>query len=166
MIKNLKKTQAGFTLVEVVFYVALFAILSVVLLDVMISMTGFFMKTISNGDIVQGSAIMENISRDLKQANNFSFASNVLTINTRNDTGNPKTIIYTFSGPNMQVTDSVLGNLGNLNTPSVAVDSFNVTMINTLNGKAAKINLTIESNRDAENDPENFQDTVILRGSY
>jgi hypothetical protein len=166
MIKNIKKTNSGDTLVEIIFYVALFAILAVVLLDVMISMTGFFMKTMTNGDIVQGSSIMENVSRDLKQANNFSFVSNVLTINTKDDSSNPKTITYTYSSPNIQITDSVLGNLGNLNTPSVAVNNFNVTLINTLRGKAAQINLTIESNRDAESYPEDFEDTVILRGSY
>ena len=166
MIKNIKKTNAGDSLVEVIFYVALFAILSVVLLDILITMTGLSMATMVDRDIMQGSTIMENISRGLKQANNFSFASNILTVNTKDDSGNPKTITYTFSNNNIQTTDSVLGDLGNLNIPNISVDSFNVSMINTLQGKAAKINLTIESNRDSENNTEDFEDTVILRGSY
>jgi hypothetical protein len=124
------------------------------------------MATMVDRDIMQGSTIMENISRELKQANNFSFASNILTVNTKDDSGNPKTITYTFSNNNIQATDSVLGNLGNLNIPNISVDSFNVSMINTLQGKAAKINLTIESNRDSQNNAEDFENTVILRGSY
>jgi hypothetical protein len=182
MIKNIKKTNTkytntlifknrreltrGYTLVEVIFYVVLFAILSIVLLDVMITMTGLFMKTMINRDIMQGSTIMENISRELKQANDFSFASNTLTLNTEDSYGNPKTITYSFSNPNMQINDSVLGNLGNLNTPNVSITNFNVITINTLKGKAAKLDLVIKSNRDSESRTENFENTLILRGSY
>lgn len=166
MIIKRKKTNTGYSLIEVVFYVALFTVLSIVLLNFLITMTSFFMKTMVNRDIMQGAIVMENISRELKQANNFTFLSNSLTVNTKDISNNPKTIIYTLSNSNIQLTDSVYGNLGNLNTPNVSIDSFNVSLITTLKGKAAKINLTVKSNRDEENIQENFVDTVILRGSY
>lgn len=166
MIKNIGKTEKGYTLVETIFYVSLFALLSVVVLDVLITMTGLFMKTVTHGDIVQGSTMIESISRELKQADDFSFNSPTLTVNTRETDGSPKTIVYTFSSSNIGMIDSVLGNLGNLNTPNVSVVSFNVATINTSQSKAAKINLTVKSNRDAENNTEDFQNTVVLRGSY
>lgn len=164
--KNRKKLVSGYTLIEVLFYVVLFALLSIVLLDSLISMTGLFMKTITNRDIVQGATIMENISRELKQANNFSFASNILTVNTEDDAGVSKTIIYTFSNSNIGIEGTLYGDLGNLNSPNISVTSFSVSTINTLKSKAAKINLTIGSNRDSESQTENFQNTVVLRGSY
>ena len=166
MIRKIKKRNTGYTLVEVLFYVILFAMLSAVLLDVMITMTGLFMKTMTNRDIRQGSSILENISRELKQANDFSFASNVLIINTKDESDEPKTITYTFSNPNISMVDSVLGDLGNLNIPSVLVESFNVATLSTSKEKAAKINLTIKSSRYPESSTEDFQTTVILRGSY
>jgi type II secretory pathway pseudopilin PulG len=166
MFKKYKKNNKGYTLVEVIFYVVLFALLSVVLLDVMINMTGLFMKTMTNRDIRQGSNILENISRELKQANDFSFNSNVLIVNTEDSSNNPKTITYTFSNSNVGIVDSALGNLGNLNTPNVSVMSFNVVTINTLKSKAAKINLSIKSNRYPDSNTEDFQTTVVLRGSY
>ena len=166
MIKNIKNKNFGYSLIEVLFYVALFAILSVVLLDVLITMTGLFMKTITNRDLMQGSIITENISRELKQADSFSFNSNVLTVNTKDDSNNPKTVMYTLSGGNIQVIDSVLGDLGNLNSPNTSVVSFNISLINTLKSKAAKINLEVGSNRYAENTTEDFENTIILRGSY
>ena len=166
MIKKIRKIKNGYTLVEVLFYVALFAILSVVLLDVLIMMTGLFMKTMVNSDITQGSIITENISRELKQADDFSFSSGILVVDTKDDSNNDKTITYTFSNSNIQITDSVRGNLGNLNTPNVSVVDFDVITINTLKGKAAKINMTVRSNRDPENNTEDFENTIVLRGDY
>jgi uncharacterized protein involved in exopolysaccharide biosynthesis len=165
-IKNTKNANGGYSLIEVIFYVSLFALLSVVILDLLITMTGMFMKTMTDKDIIQSSAVIENISRELKQANNFSFASNVLTVNTKDVSGNPKTVIYTFSGNNIQKTDSLLGNLGNLNTPNASVTAFSVTTITTTKSKASEINLTVKSNRFLENQTEDFENTVILRGSY
>ena len=166
MRRRIKKTNTGYSLVETIFYVSLFAILSIILLDAMMMMTGLFMKTMTSGDIVQGSTIMENISRELRQANDFSFAPNVLTVSTKDSSNNAKTIVYTFSNSNLQITDSALGNLGNLNTPNVSVTSFNITPINTSKGKAAKIDLAIKSNREVVSNTENFENTIILRGSY
>lgn len=163
---KIKKWNSGYSLIEVLFYVVIFSALSIVLLDVMITMTGLFMKTMANGDIVQGSTVIDNISRELKQANDFSFSSDVLNVNSIDGSENPETITYTFSGNNIAVTDSTLGNLGNLNTPNISVISFSVATINTSQGKAAKINITIKSNRDSENKTEDFENTVVLRGSY
>ena len=165
-IKNIKKYNSGYTLVETLFYTIIFAILSVALLNLMITMASSFMQTMVNGDIVQSGSITENISRELKQANNFSFSTNTLIVNTEDDAGNPKTVTYTLLNYNLQVADSVLGNFGNLNSPNISVLSFNIATINTLKGKAAKINLTIKSNRDSQNNMKDFQNTVILRGSY
>lgn len=163
---NVKKTKNGYTLVETIFYVSLFAIVSFILLDVLMKMTDLFINTAVRADIVQGSKILENISRELKQGENFTFSSNILTVNTRDEYGNPRTVVYTLSGTNIGINDSVLGNLGNLNTPNISVVSFDIDSINTLQSKAAKIYLSIRSNRDVVANVENFQNTIVLRGSY
>ena len=66
----------------------------------------------------------------------------------------------------MQVTDSVLGSLGNLNSPNISVTAFAVTSITTTEGKAVKIVLTIRSNNDTLGRTVNFYNTVVLRDSY
>jgi hypothetical protein len=166
MLKKIKKNNSGYSLIETVFYVALFTILSVALLQVMITMTGSFLETIVNRNLVQGSSVVENMSRELKQAYSFSFASNILIVNTLDNSGNPKTVTFTFSNPNISVVDSVLGNLGNLNPPSISVTSFSLNSITTPRGKAAKISLAVHSNSDSTSRTENFYDTVVLRGDY
>lgn len=166
MFKKIKKNNAGYSLIETVFYVALFAILSVALLEVMITMTGSFMQTIINRNLMQGSVVIEDISRELKQANNFSFASNILTVNTEDVSGNPKTVIFTFANSNISVVDSVLGNLGNLNPPNISITYFTVSTITTPESKAARISLRVHSNNDSTNRAEYFYNTVVLRGDY
>jgi hypothetical protein len=165
-IKRTKKNNVGYSLIETVFYVALFAVLSIALLEVMITMTGAFTQTIIDRNLTQGSNVIENMSRELKQANNFSFASNILIVNTKDDSGNPKTVTFTFANSNIQITDSVLGNLGNLNTPNISITYFTVSNIITPKSKAARISLRVRANSDVAGREENFYNTVVLRGYY
>jgi type II secretory pathway pseudopilin PulG len=166
MFKKIKKTNSGYSLLETVFYVALFAILSIALLQVMINMTGAFMETIITRNLMQGSSIMENISRELRQASNFVLNGNqtILTIKTN---GSTKTVTYTYASPNITVQDSILGNLGNLNTPNVSVTSFSITPLSTPKSQAARISLTVRANSDATGQSSaDFKNTVVLRGDY
>ena len=163
--KNKRKNN-GFSLLELLFYLSFFAVLSIVVINAMIIMSRSFRETTLNAEFLQSSSILEKISRDIRQAEDFSYVSNVLTINTKDDSNNPKTITYTFSGSNIQIVDSVLGNLGNLNTPNIVVTNLNFTQIITNKSKAVKILLTVESTDDALNRTANFYDTVVLRGSY
>ena len=165
IINQKHKTRAGYAILELLFYVSFFAVLSLLVINSMIIMTKSFKETSVQAELMQGGSIMEKISRDIRQANNFSYASNVLTLNIDN-AGSPKTITFTFANPNMQVTDSVLGSLGNLNSPNISVTAFAVTSITTTEGKAVKIVLTIRSNNDTLGRTVNFYNTVVLRDSY
>jgi len=166
MIKNINKKNSGNTLIETLFYISLFAVLSIVLIDVMIIMTKSFKETRIQGELIQGSTILERISRELRQADDFSYGSNILTVNTKDISNNSKTVTFTFANPNIQIVDSVLGNLGNLNTANISVSGFVVSPITTIKGKAANLSLSIRSNNDSTNRIENFYNTVVLRGDY
>ena len=126
--------QSGYAILELLFYISFFVILSLLVINSMIIMTQSFKETSIQAELMQGGSILERISRDLRQANDFSYASNVLTVDI-DDSDSPKTITFTFANPNIQVTDSVLGNLGNLNSPNIAVTGFAITPITTTEGK-------------------------------
>ena len=168
MIKIFKqnKTKNGYATLELLFYIAFFVLLSLVVIDAMMVMAKSFKETSIQAELLQSGTIMEGISRELRQANDFSFASNVLTVNTEDDSGNPKTITYALSNSRIQITDSVAGSLGNLNTPNIAVMNFNLVTITTAKGKAAEISLTVKSNNDRLERTADFNNTVVLRGSY
>ena len=97
-------------MMETLFYISLFAVLSIILFNVMIVMAKSFKETRVQAELMQGSTIMERITRELRGATDFSCPSNVLSINTLDDSDNPKTINFTFSNSNIGVVDSVFGN--------------------------------------------------------
>lgn len=165
-IKKHISTRSGYAVLELLFYISFFILLSLVVIDAMITMAKSFRETEIYTDLIQSSTIMEKITRDLRQANDFSFTSGILVINTKDDAGSPKTITYTYANPNIQITDSVLGNLGNLNAPNITVTNFNVTTTTTTMGKAATILLVVKDNNDASGREVDFNDTIVLRGDY
>jgi uncharacterized protein involved in exopolysaccharide biosynthesis len=164
--RNYSSTEAGYAVLELLFYISFFVLLSFVVINAMIVMAKSFRETEIYTGLIQSSTMMEKISRELRQADDFSFASGVLVVNTKDDSNNPKTITYTYASPNIQVSDSVLGSLGNLNASNIAVINFSFTPITTARGKAAVILLTVKDNDDASEREVDFNNTIVLRGDY
>ncbi len=179
MIKNTPKTNnvfhadsnhigrcGGYALLETVFYIILFAILSIAVIDAMITMSRSFKETAIQAELMQGGNVMERISREVRQAYSInSISSNDLKLNTTDSAGTNKTIEFSLSGSDIRLLDNNVFT-GNLNTPNIAVTNLVFTQINTVKGFAVKIFLTISSNHDSQNRNEDFYDTVVLRGSY
>lgn len=153
-------------MVEMLFYIALFAVLTIVVVNALISMTKSFRETSVYADFVQSSSIMERISREIRQAYGIaSISSNDLTLNTKDELGNNKTVRFVLSGSDLQIFEN--GTLtGNLNTPNIVVSGLTFTQITTTTGKAIKVNFSAQSTRDKLNRTEDFYDTVVLRGLY
>ncbi len=161
-----KITQKGFSLVEMIFYIALFTIITIVVVNALISMTKSFRETSIQADLVGSSSVMERITREVRQAYNISsISTSDATLQTTDESDNNKTIRFLLSGTNVQIFENdVL--IGNLNSPSIRVTSLSFTQITTSHSKAIKISMSVISNKDASNRVENFYDTVVLRGSY
>ena len=133
----------------------------------MIIMTKSFRETSIQGELAQSGAILERISREIKQAYGIDPASTAddLKLNTKNDAGANKTVEFLLSGSNLQLLEnSVL--TGNLNAPNIIVTGLTFTQITTVKGKAIKIVLSIRSSNDSSARVQYFYDTVVLRGSY
>ncbi|PJA97016.1 MAG: hypothetical protein CO129_03460, partial [Ignavibacteriales bacterium CG_4_9_14_3_um_filter_34_10] len=64
-----KEKNNGYTLVEILFYISIFGILSLVVINSMIVMTKAFRETTINRDIMQAGNIMERMSRDIRRSN-------------------------------------------------------------------------------------------------
>ncbi len=161
----LKNKIRGYSAIELIFYVTLLTIISIVVINAMVIMTKSFKKTAVQNELVQSGSIMERIAREVRQAysiNNIS-ASN-LKLDSKNINGTNKTVEFLLSGNNIQILeDNVL--TGNLNTPSIVVTALSFTQITTVKGKAVKISLTLHSSNDVSNS-QDFYDTVVLRGDY
>ncbi|MEK7088991.1 MAG: hypothetical protein AAB913_02585 [Patescibacteria group bacterium] len=164
--KNIKKINSGYILLETIFYIALFAMLSIAVIDAMITMTKAFKETSIQAELMQGGNIMERISREIRRAYNInSISANSLKLDIMDDDNVNKTVEFSLSGSDIRFLENNIFT-GNLNTPNITVIGITFTQINTAKGMAVKISLTVKSNHDLLGRDENFYDTVVLRGNY
>lgn len=152
-------------MIELLFYISLFIVLSLVVINSMIVMTKSFKETSIQTSLMQGRDIMERMSREVRKATGVvSITPTNLKVNTKDNAGNPKTAAFLFTGGNLQFSENdVL--IGNLNSSNIVIDSLSFEPISTAKGSAVKIVLSVK----LQNNPsrlENFYDTVILRGDY
>ncbi len=161
-----KNKQKGTALLEFVFYIIFFTILSLLVVNTMITMTKSFRETAIQTELVQAGTIMERISREIRSA--YAIASvnaTNLVLNTKDENDNDKTVQFLLSGSNLQLLEnSVL--TGNLNTSNIVITSLIFNQITTTEGKAVKVEITVRSMSDALARTFNFYDTIVLRGEY
>ena len=160
------KKMHGYTLLELLFYISLFSILALLVINAMITMTKAFRETTIQEELAHSSSILERVSREIRKAIDIdTISANDLKLITTDDVGASKTVEFLFSGSNLQfLENSVL--TGNLNSPNITVTNLAFTQINTLEGKAVKITLSVRSNNDRLGRITDFYDTVVFRGAY
>ncbi|KKP85872.1 hypothetical protein A3B84_01135 [Candidatus Nomurabacteria bacterium RIFCSPHIGHO2_02_FULL_35_13] len=166
MIKNIGKNNKGYAILETIFYIALFAILSISVIDAMIIMTKAFKEVTIQTELMRNGNIMERISREIRQAHNInSINTTSLKLDTTDDVGADRTVEFSLSGSDIRFSENDVFT-GNLNTPNTTVVDIAFMQINTAKGMAVKVILTVKSNRDSLNRNESFYNTIVLRGSY
>jgi len=160
------KTKHGYAILELLFYISFFAIISLVVIEAMITMTRSFKEISIQAEWSRGENIMERISREIRTAYEINtIGSGNLKLNTKDSDGENITMQFLLSGSDIQFfNNEVL--VGNLNTPNVLVSGLTFTQINTTKGKAIKIFFTVQSAGDILNRTQDFYNTVVLRGIY
>ena len=160
------RVARGYALVELLFYIILFSILSLLVIDSIITMARAFKETTIQTELAESSAVMERISREIRGAYDINtIATSDLKLNTKDDAGVNKTVEFLLSGSDVQLLEnSVL--TGNLNTPNLTISDLIFTQVTTTAGKAIKVSFIVRSNNDVQSRPVDFYNTVVLRGSY
>ncbi|MFA4975456.1 MAG: hypothetical protein WC839_01080 [Candidatus Paceibacterota bacterium] len=160
------KRNSGYAILETVFYIALFAILTVAVIDALLTMTKSFKETSIHAELMQGGDIMEKISRETRQAYGINaITSTSLKLNTKDSAGTNKTVEFSLSGLDIRFLENDTF-IGNLNTQNISISNITFTQINTAKGVAIKVFLTIRSLYDSLNRDRDFYNTIVLRGSY
>lgn len=166
MAKNNSKKKSGFTLVETIFYIAVFALFSIVVIRTLLVMTKAFRETSVYSDLVKASSIVEHISREVKQSTSVAaIDTDTLLLNTQDSEGEDTTIEFDLAGSDIVLS---LGGVevGNLNSPNVVISNLSFTQINTGEGQAVKVYMSLYSSRDRQSRVFEFYDTMVLRESY
>jgi len=159
-------TQSGYTVIELLFYISIFVVVSIVVINSMVVMSRSFRETTLQAQLFQASSVVERISREIRQASDInSISASSLVLQTKDSSGLAKTVQFLLSGTNIQlIENNVL--TGNLNAPNIIVTSLSFTQINSTTSKAVKIILSVRSANDTLNRIFNFYNTIVLRGSY
>lgn len=158
--------QAGYAILELLFYISFFALFSLVVIDAMITMTKSFKENTIQAELMQSGTIMERMSREIRQAYDInSISLNDLTLKTKDNNGTDKTVEFLLTGSDIRFLENGIFT-GNLNAPNIVVTGLSFTQINTVKSKAIKMVLSIRSENDTSNKVVDFYDTIVLRGSY
>jgi len=172
-IKNFDKKKGlmfGYSIVEILVYLAIFTSLSVLVINSFIAILSSFNTTNINRKLVEsGSIVMERVSREIRQAESIDTAHSsfdVLQLNSIDtDTGNPAIIKFATVDEAINLyKDGTL--LGNLLEDDISVTNLTFTRIQTTSSEAVRIKMTLEYSRGQNTRTENFYNTIILRGGY
>lgn len=167
-IKNKNKNK-GYTLIETLFYVALFALLAITVTNSLIRMGKSFKEVVIYKNALQNSSIVENLTRDIRQS------SGVQAINTNGNnivlkifdvnTNTEKTVEYRLVGNNLAFYQNNTF-ISNLNHSSIIVKSLTFSRANTAKGEYVVFNIVLGHSADSLNRDFNFQNTIVLRDGY
>ena len=171
MIKKFPKNESGFTLIEAIIYIAIFVMLSALLIDSLVVISKAYDDVRVNRDMLSSvNTSMERIAHDIKSASSwvsgssnsvFATSPGKLTIKNFDNT----TEVFELISGDVQFTDQT-GYVSNLTGSHVFVDSLIFRDISTANSKAVKIEITMHSLRYPSAKSLSLSDTVVLRGSY
>jgi len=175
-----KKLNKGYGILELVFYIAIFAIIALLVINSILTMVSSFKETKANNNLIQSSKILEKISREIRNSESIhTWSVSSLKLNNQDSAGNPRTSTFTLSGDdlNFYENDTLVGTLNPTNisvtsltfTPVAFVrstDVYSAAEVVPLNSDAVKVALTLEVNSFGVIRSKTFYTTIVLRESY
>ncbi|MDO8590465.1 MAG: prepilin-type N-terminal cleavage/methylation domain-containing protein [bacterium] len=168
-LSHVKCPSRGFSLVEMIIYVGLLALILVSLVNMLLGMSRAY-GYLKFSQHIQTSAViaLDRMVRDIRNAESVSVPESVLdtspgilTLNTTTATSSLQTLQFFVSNGALRVKQDG-GDLGPLTLPDVTVDNLVFRQMNTGISEAVKIDLTLSSGTHTAN----FYATALLRDSY
>lgn len=163
-----KNSNKGFTLVEMMIYVALMALIVIVIVQSLTVVLKSNRESFAEVNIRNsGYGAMEGIIREIYSSESIDQASSgVLQMRQNNGTNIVKFATSSDSTINFFEGSSTLNLIGPLTQRDVWVKSLFFTPINTGKSLAVRIQMELETTIEGKTKSEWFNSTAILRGSY
>jgi type II secretory pathway pseudopilin PulG len=167
--------KRGFSLIEIVIYVAILATLSVLVVSAIVIMfTAFAKAKLSQRTALDGQTALERLTREIRLGLSVNDAESILgtspsklVLNSvKSPTDSAPALKQFFVSDNRLVLRENSDPIIFLTSPKSAVSQFLISKISTAESEAVKISLTIEAKRGSAESSRLFYNTVILRGSY
>lgn len=163
------KRNTGYSLIETLIYLALFAMLTIVFVNSVIVSMKSFSQIQMNRDFASGGTLaLERITREIKGATSVGASTlntspGLLTLNTTDSSGNAKTVLFDVSNGMLRLTEN--GSVtGNLLGPNVVVSSLIFKTVTDAQGSAIKVELALQNTKGTIT--KNFYATAVVKGAY
>jgi len=165
-ISNLK---SGYSIIEILVYLAIFTALSIVVINSFIVILFSFNTTNMNRQLIQSSTmVMERMSREIRQANSIDIVNSTIGtdpgfLQLKNN--NSPDIIFKSENQELNLyQDGVL--VGNLLGQNITVENLIFRRIPTTNSEAVRIEITLSYLKGQNTKTVNLYNTIVLRGGY
>ena len=165
----MKRKQGGYSLIELVIYIALFAVLSVVLVKSLVTVmrtygTSKRYRALQNN----GELVMERITRELREGTTATTSSCATTIGTlsiasTDASSTSHTNAFAVQNGIVQLTTDG-GTANNISTSEVSATALTFCPITTATTTAVKVTLTLNTLANSNSTSASFYSTIILRG--
>jgi type II secretory pathway component PulJ len=161
--------NSGYTLMELVVYLAIFIAISVVLVTSLTTVMRTYARAATYRTLQgNGELVMERIVREVRGATSITTGASTfgshpgtLTLEGTDAGGTDHTITFDVSSSVARITDNAVTN--NLSTTEVTVSNLVFRRIATAVGEAVKVELTLASVKGTPVSAT-FYSTVVLRG--
>lgn len=164
----------GFTLMETIIYMAILAVVSILMVNGLIMMMQSFGKIkVLNTIGFSAEAVMERMSREIRYGYDVDGGVSVFDVHpgrlklmTHDSGGDPATVDFYLDGGRLVISENS-GTSYTLTSSSTDVTNLIFNLINTDSGtKAVKIELVLRGGEGEYQRSENFYNTIVLRRSY
>lgn len=145
--------QKGFTLIELIIYIAIFAVISLVLTDFFITLTKVRAQTEARGEVRQNLArTMERVSQVIRSASGVNSASgNTLSLAMTDSAKNPT--IFTVTGNVLTIQEGASPATA-LTSDKVIISKLSFTSINNPSPAKKSVQVAMMVDYDAKDRPD------------
>lgn len=168
----IRTKKSGFTLVEMIIYIAFFAVLSVLAVEaIMVVMKSFYTLRLTQNINQSATTALERMSREIRNAYDIDTTGSIfntnpgyLTLRTKDAGGANTTVEFYVSNGQVGIKEGGIDK-GSLMAKSTTVTGLVFRQITTSNSKAIKIEMSLHDAQGLLTRDAVFYDTILLRGS-
>ena len=162
--------QRGFSLVEMIVYIAILSVVVSAVVLTALSLMNTFTYLRATQDVAEtGAVALERMTREIRFANSinlgastFSASPGTLSLSTTDDAGNPDTVGFTLSGGRILVTHA--GVTAPLSRSTVTISNLTFTHAIGAHGDAVGIYITAQTTVRGTTISKDFRTFVHLDG--
>lgn len=171
--KKSDRINRGTTLLEIVIYVALMAMLLVTVSFSLIQVSSIALETKAFRALRANSVVaLGRMAHEIRLAQSTNTLASILdvnegqlSINTTDASGNSRTVEFKVNGTNLEYIEDGVSK-GFLTSNDVMVTALMFKRQVTAKGEAIKIELTLQNANAKNSHTEKFYNTVVMRGAY